>query len=146
MGINRFLKTESDRIFISGGDWIEVKKDLDTGDSRRLEECGKCAPVMIDDRLPNGKTYTRPFYPIDWSRYELERAMIWLTDWSFQDANQKSVALSIDALRALDTETFAEISEVLSKRLIEVSEKKTKLREERMKTASPQNSEDVALT
>lgn len=101
----RFTKPEVDRISLSDGAWIEVKHDLNTGELKKLEAAGLKPPAQVGDRVIN---------PIDWERYELERAMIFLTDWNAKDANDKPVPLTINALRALDVESFDEINQAIA--------------------------------
>jgi hypothetical protein len=105
MGRNRFVSPSSDRIPLSDGDWIEVKHDLNNGERLALEQAGNLPPI----RDGQGGLIT----PIDWSRHELERAFIFLTDWSFRGADDKPVKLSIDALRAIDPDTFREINQAI---------------------------------
>lgn len=109
MGRNRVVEPLVDRIPVSDGDWIELKKELNTGEQKRLEAAGQKAPVLL-----NGV----PFQPIDWAVYELERAMIFLRGWSFQDfsadpESPQPLKLSYAALASLDVDTFREVNEAI---------------------------------
>lgn len=118
MGKNRFVKVEVERLPLSDGDWIEIKKELNTGDEKKLSAAGLGKPVNVDGRVIN---------PIDWARYELERAAIFLVDWSFRDANDKPVELSMDAMKALDVDSFTEINQaILTYTLDRATEKKAR--------------------
>lgn len=129
MGRNRFVLPEVVRIPLSEGDWIEVKKDLNTGDQKLLESVG-----MMYVKLPDGTVTGQ----VDWEVYELRRAMIFLKDWSFRDEQDKPVALktkegliSIDALRALDVPSFAEVNAAILKHVVERTKEKKAEREAR---------------
>jgi hypothetical protein len=103
MGRNsRFAKADTDRVPLSDGDWIEVWRDLNAGQQKRLEAAGMKDPI----RLASGEVYT----PIDWERYEFERAMIFITDWSIHGEDDKPVKFSMDALKALKPPDFEEIN------------------------------------
>lgn len=104
MGRNRFVVTASTRIELSDGDWIEVKKELTTGDDKKREAAG-LVPTLIDGKV---------VHATDWEVYEIERNAIWITAWSFRDAKDTPVLLSVDAIRALDTDTFKEISDAIN--------------------------------
>lgn len=105
MGRNRTVIPGSIRFDVSGGDWIEIKRQLNTGDQRRLEGSGLKPPVMVGDKVVS---------PIDWGLFEIERAIIYLTDWSFVGPDEKTVLpLTLDAVRSLDVESFNEINKVI---------------------------------
>lgn len=112
MGRNRFVSGDIERLPISDGDWIEIKKDLNNGDSLKVENAGRGTPV----RLPDGLIYT----PIDWSMHDIERAAVFLTDWSLHGTDDKPVALKdqngvvqIEQLKAIDPATFKEINDAI---------------------------------
>lgn len=135
MGRNRFLSADSVRLPLTDGDWVEVKKDLNTGDQKRLENAGTLPPIKVDGQVIN---------PIDWERYELERAMIFLTDWSFRGADDKPVKLTIDALRALEIESFDEVNKAIFKHVgARMLEKKALKDLTESQKTPPATSEDV---
>jgi len=132
MARNRLGTTEVDRIHLSDGDWIEVKRDLNNGDMKRLEEAGLAPPVRLNDG-----SITRP---IDWSRYEIERAAIFITDWSFRGPDDKPLPLKSgngmvmsSALQAIDTESFDEINAAILRHTIARAAEKKAQREAREK-------------
>lgn len=123
MGRNRFLIPEVTRIPLSDGDWIEVKKYLNNGDHKRMEAVGQKPPVFTTD----GGVIT----PVDWEIYEIGRAAIYLLDWSFRDATDKPVVLkspdgvvSIDAIKALDIDTFEEINKAIMAHVVAMAKEK----------------------
>ena len=114
MSRNRFLQPEIVRIALSEEEWIEIKKELNAGESRKQASLAMF-PVMLD-----GKVVDR----IDWSQYELLRANLWLTAWHLHDSAGNVPKLSLDALRALDVETFEEINNAIFKHIMETIELK----------------------
>lgn len=100
MGRNRFLVPETDTIPLTDGDWIRVKMDLDNGDTKKLECCGQKPPVSVDGKI---------IFPIDWEVYEMERALIYLTEWSFADAQGNQTKPSMATLKALNPDDFKEL-------------------------------------
>lgn len=118
--INRFTVPAVDRVMISDGDWIEVKRDLNVGEVKKMESAGQSpTPVMLAGV---------PINPIDWERYEFERAAIYLVDWSLRDAKDKPVTLKdkegnidLSKLRALSPDSFKEISDAIMKHAVDRS-------------------------
>lgn len=115
MGRVRVVSPGSDRVEISDGDWIEVKRELNTGDSKRLEGAGLKPPVMVEGRVIS---------PIDWTVYELERALIFLTDWSLKGADDKPLPLNLDSLKAIDPPSFDEINNAIVKHTVDKAKEK----------------------
>lgn len=120
MGRNRTVEATSDRIEISDGDWIKVKHELNVGDQKRLEACGLGAPMFIGGQV---------IRPIDWEIHDLQRALIWLTDWSISGPDGKTLELSFETLRVLDVDTFDEINKAIIKHRMEEAESKKAARE-----------------
>lgn len=116
----KFVNGDVHRIDISDGDWIEVKKDLNTGDQKRLEAAGNGVPIKLAD----GSMYT----PIDWSIYEIDRAAIFLTAWSLQDGNGQPVKLERAAICALEPMDFEEINTTIFKWVMARAAEKNALR------------------
>lgn len=110
MARNRFVAAEIDRIELSDSDWIEIKRQLNNGEQKVLEAAGMKAPIKVGDEFMT---------PIDWAVYEIERAAILLTDWSFRGPDDKPVKLSIDALKALHPKDFKEINDAIYKYMME---------------------------
>lgn len=137
MGRNRFPPQEVTRIPLSDGDWIEIKTNLNSGDAKIVEHAGEMLPV----KDANGNFLV----PIDWAVFEYTRAAIYLTDWSFRGADDKPVPLrnksgvvSVDTLKAMDAESFAEVNEAISlhvKRQVEAKKAARRLSEQLLKQA-----------
>lgn len=101
MGRNRFQPPDVERIPLSDGDWIEIKKDLNNGDSKKHEAAGLKPPAVVDGKIIS---------PVNWETYDIERAAIFLVDWSFRDKYDKPTRPSIDTIKALRPEDFAEVN------------------------------------
>lgn len=139
MSRSRFSKGESHQITLSGDEWILIKKDLDNGDSKKLDEAGLHTPMWVDGKV---------IRPIDWSRYEIERAAIFLLDWNLRDDNNKEMPLKLPdgtidlkMLRALNPEDFDEINQVILSYTIKRSVEKNALRGKEAKTPESPNGE-----
>lgn len=144
MSRNRFATGESVRIPLSDDDWIEVKKDLDTGDQKLLENAGVMPPI----RLADGSVTS----PIDWSRFEIEKVAIFLTDWSFKGADGKVRPLknadgvvSLQNIRALESETFDEVNAAILRHAVGRSAEKNALKLAK-KLSTKKAEESPALT
>lgn len=112
MGRIRFHAPIVDRIPISDGDWIEVKHKLNNGDQKRLESAGLKPPMVVGGKIIS---------PIDWEVYEIHRAMIFLTAWSLHGPDDKPIDITVDALRALDTDSFEEINRAIYRHIAQVT-------------------------
>lgn len=126
--MSRFVKAEVQRLSISNGDWIEIRKDLNTGELKQLEAAGNGIPL----RLADGSVYT----PIDWAVYEVDRAAIFLLDWSIKGDDDKVVPLmvfnkelgrnivDVTVLKALEPLSFAEINTAITEHVLRRSTEK----------------------
>lgn len=107
----RFVVPETVRLFLSDGDWIDVKKSLNVGEQKRLEATGVTRTIAAPPS-------------VNWAEYTIGRVCVWLEDWSFKDTDGKDVPLSVDAVRALDTATFTEIQVALTKHVQGIEDSK----------------------
>lgn len=108
MGRNRFVVPNVVRLPLSDGDWIEVKEHLSVGESRRAMQSFVGSINGDGSRTPNQELLG------------LGQVLAYLVDWSFRDANDKPVAVSLDALKALDVETFREIDDAIDAHMARV--------------------------
>lgn len=97
---SRFVSPDVVRLPLTDGDWIDVKKRLNTGEQRRV------FAKMARDMVPGEKVKLDP------EQVGLAKVIEYLIAWSFTD-NGKPVALSPDALGNLDVDTFNEIREAI---------------------------------
>ncbi len=93
----RFVQPEIVRLELSEGDWLEVRKELSTGEARRA------MAKTIKSMRADGR--------IEPDLEMLGRAEIsaFIVDWSFVDANDKRVPFSDAALDNLTQDAFLEI-------------------------------------
>src|SRR4051812_47252677 len=96
MGRNRFIRPQVVRLELSEGDWIDVKRELTSGEQRHI-----FSQIVKEHR--GGE---RPL--LDTQKVGATRVIEYLVGWSFCDDNGP-VPLSESALDNLDGETFKEI-------------------------------------
>lgn len=119
----RFATGETKKIYLPDSeDYILVKMRLSTGDQKRLENAG-LRPTVVDGKL---------FNVIDWAIHDVERVSIFVTDWNLKDNDtDKDIKYNIDALKALDPDTFIEINDAVLTHVMEQAKAKKQEREER---------------
>lgn len=104
MGKNRFASTETVRLDLSEGDWIEVKDELSYGERQVLMSVGvKRTGITEETRAVE----------IDWSVINVADMAMWIVDWSFTDDAGARVPVSEDSIRALSLEAATEVNEAL---------------------------------
>lgn len=92
-----FVRPEVVRLSLSGGRWIDVKKRLNAGESRKM-----FARVVKD--MPAGE---KP--KLDPEQVGYTKLVAYLVGWSLADDGGKPVAYSADALDAIDPDLYAEM-------------------------------------
>ena len=103
---SRVTKPETQRIEISRGDWILIRKRLNFGETRRMlgrmvsVERGAIAPESVG----------------------VSKASAYLLDWSITDANDKPIVIEdmpieyiVSAIDTIDTDCAEEIIKVIEK-------------------------------
>lgn len=103
----RFVTTDSVQLSLSDGDWIEIKKELSYGDMQAVA------------------SQTRG----DFTTGAMHLVAAYLLDWSFKDAQDKSVSIESDAqklaaLRNLTSTSFQEIETAIDAHVQAVAESK----------------------
>jgi hypothetical protein len=89
------VRPEIVRLALSGDDWLEVKKRLNTGEHR----------TMINAQYKtSGAQFT-----VDLDQMGLSKVMAYAVAWSFIGLDGQPLPLTIDTIRAIDPETFAEV-------------------------------------
>jgi hypothetical protein len=101
-----FVTKETKRLALSEDRWIEVKLRLSFGEEQRIQNA-------YLGRMRGMDNAAEAEMGVDFERGQVERFFVWLTDWSFCDENDKSVAVSRDAIRALDPDVVAEMEAAL---------------------------------
>jgi hypothetical protein len=106
----RFVTKETERLELSEGDWIEVRKRLGFGEEQRIQ-------AAYLGRMRGMDNAAEAEMGVDFERGQIERFAVWLVDWSFRDEDDKPVKVSRDAIRALDSDTVAEMEAALDKHI-----------------------------
>ena len=117
MGRNRFVTKDTVRLELSEGDWIEIKRRLNYGETQRLAQAS-FGNVNLQD-VQTGKIELK----LTSEDFNLTRFLIWLVDWSFVDERGKPVRITRDSIAMLDAETIAEIDAAITSHLDRESEK-----------------------
>jgi type II secretory pathway predicted ATPase ExeA len=104
---SRFRKPEEQRLELSGGDWLLVRKHLTAGEERAAH-----AHLMKAGTFRAGGE--RP--EIDYEQLGIAQAVSYLLDWSLTDADDKPIGIRDQsyefiaaALRGMTPESLAEI-------------------------------------
>lgn len=97
----RFVTPEIVRLPLSEGDWIEVKKRLTVGEARTATTSFIGKFHGDGSRTPNPE-----MLGMGW-------VFAYLVRWSFRDANDLPVSVSLDALKSLDLDSYREIEEAI---------------------------------
>ncbi len=103
---SRFVKPETVRLDLSGGDWIEIKAALTNLEQRRMTTAG-----LRQETTLTGMTTGQ--VNIDWVAAQMARQEAYLVEWSFRGEDDKPVAVSRVTIGALDPDTSAEIDAAL---------------------------------
>ena len=93
----RFVQPDVVRLPLSDGDWIDVKKELNAGENRR-----------VFARLVKAMHFNEKA-EIDPEQVGMSKVVEFLVGWSLTDAAGKAVPVSEAAISNLDSETYAEI-------------------------------------
>jgi hypothetical protein len=97
----RFVTPEIVRLPLSDGDWIEVKKRLSVGEARYATSSFIGGYKSDGVRLPNLEILG------------MGQVLAYLVRWSFRDAQDLPVSVSLDALKSLDLDTYREIEQAI---------------------------------
>jgi hypothetical protein len=101
MGRCRFVQPETERLSLSDGEWIEVKRELNAGEQRHVQ-----AGYYKDVRLGE-----RPI--VDFEQYGKTRMVGYLTAWSFVGFDGQPEPIDESGLDHLDMDTWLEIDRAL---------------------------------
>ena len=105
----RFASGAAERLELSEGDWVLVRKELSYGQQRRLAASGLTG---IDPAVTEGQRLQ-----VDLAAYDIERLVLWVMDWSFRDADGEHVVVSREAIEALHPDTARELNEALDRHI-----------------------------
>lgn len=93
----RFVQPDIVRLTLTDGDFVDVKKQLNAGEQRRL------FAHMMRDMTPGEKVQLIP------EQVGRTKLVEYVIGWSFVDAENKPVPVSESAIDNLDTETYQEL-------------------------------------
>ena len=123
---NRFVKPAVVRLEISDGDWIDVKRELNVKERKRVQSAGMTHMQSENPDSEEAKVEVR----VNWIDMIFAKVREYLVDWSFTEPklDDKGNEVLVDgvpelvpvefseaALSNLDDETFEEIKEALEK-------------------------------
>jgi hypothetical protein len=97
MGRCRFVQPETVRLSLSDGEFVDIKKELNAGEQRRVF-------AGLVKHMGAGETIE-----LAPEQVGLTKLLAYLIGWSLVDANEKPVPVNEGAINALDSETYAEL-------------------------------------
>jgi hypothetical protein len=97
----RFVEPQLCRLSLSDGDWVDVKRDLSTGEQRQM--FADMQRQLVPGQAP----------VLDVTAIGRARALAYLVSWSLVDRHGAPVPISAAAYDMLDTDTSREIREAL---------------------------------
>jgi hypothetical protein len=115
-GVNKSL---TDRLPLSEGDWIEVRRQLTVGEERTIARLSAKSYEQVQG--PGGEGRFRVEY--DFLKQGIARAATYIVSWSLLDANGMAIPIPVNfplekrmaILEDLDPETQAEIEDAITK-------------------------------
>lgn len=102
----RFVKPEMERLELSGGDWIEIKKRLNVGELRKMQLGGlsmKAQPGSGDMEMV-----------ANMEQFGMAKVRAYLLDWNLVDENEKPIPYTEDALSGLGEADYNEIETAIN--------------------------------
>jgi len=104
----RFARGDAVRLELSDGDWVLVHSELSYGQQRRLATVGLTGVPAALAGEGGGQQLN-----VDWARFEVERLVTWVMDWSFRDGDGDHVVVSRESIERLNPDTAQEINAAL---------------------------------
>lgn len=129
----RFVQPDIVRLPLSDGDFIDVKRELNAGEQRKL-----FAGMVRDGVIPGEKTVLDP------EQVGITKLVAYLVGWSLVDAKGAPVPVSEAALKNLDVETYTEIMTAVDTHETEQEAKRALAKNPESATGSKATSESVA--
>lgn len=99
----RFVQPEPVRLPLSDGDWIDVKKELNAGEQRRI------FTSLVRTMQMDGKAELNP------DQVGKTKILAYVVDWSFVDEKGARTKFSEAALDAVDPASYKEINDAVDK-------------------------------
>ena len=105
----RFVPPDRERLTLSGGEWIEVKRELNAGEQRRAEA----------RRFKEMHAGERP--TVDYERLGTIRILAYVTNWSLVGFDGQLEPFDESVLNLLDMDTYREIEQAIDRHEAQVS-------------------------
>jgi hypothetical protein len=118
---SRFASGAAEKLPLSDGDWVLVRRELSYAQQRRLAAAGLSGVPQALVEQGQGQELS-----VDLAAFDLEKLHTWLLDWSFTDEDGQPVVVSRQSIEALTPETGEEISAALSEYIAEADAKKAR--------------------
>lgn len=112
MARSAFIVPHTQRLDLEGdweGEWVEIKEHLGVADQKRIESSAIPSLKNLNESLSGDS----PEAGLDLGRMYLTRLKVYLLDWSFRDANGKTVEVSPAAINSLDPDCAEAINRAL---------------------------------
>jgi hypothetical protein len=91
------------RLSLSDGDWLDVKRELNAGETRNVQIRLMAGPIVAGDKM----TY-------DPAKVGLTQALEYIVAWSFVDTSGQIAEISETTLKLLDHESLREVLAAVS--------------------------------
>jgi hypothetical protein len=98
---SRFVQPDIVRLPLSDNDWIDIKKELNTGEQRRV----------FSDFVKTARTGEE--WTVDPEKVGMTKVLAYLLAWSFVDADGKPVDVSEGAIKSLNIASFREVKDAI---------------------------------
>lgn len=90
--------------------WLELKRELTEGESRRVKTAGFTAvTVPAGGRRRPGEPEPEQKIPVDWLQQSYKRTLTYVTDWSLADDKGNKLPLMRDTLEAMHEDLYEAI-------------------------------------
>ena len=115
----RFASGAVERLPLSEGDWVLVRRELSYAQQRRLATAGLSGVPQALVEGGQGEKLT-----VDLAAFDIEKLVTWVIDWSFTDGDGNHVTVSRETIEGLTMDTAEEIHRALSAYIADQDEKK----------------------
>lgn len=109
MSRNRFVTNETVRLQLSDDDWIEIKKELNVMERKKLEG----SPMSGAHQDTSSGDPNAVEMSISWDRYFLQKLTLYIVEWSLLDEGGKHVKVTRSAIENLRDEDADEMMDAI---------------------------------
>lgn len=118
---SRFASGAAEKLPLSDGDFVLVRRELSYAQQRRLAASGLSGVPQALVEQGQGQELS-----VDLAAFDIEKLVTWLLDWSFTDDDGQHVVVSRQSIEALTPETAEEIHRALSAYIADADAKKVR--------------------